>query len=190
MIRRTLLAAVVLFCAVTAASAAIVVDVGTHELQPNTADQWISIPITGGEPLVGVTINVQIADGFSIVPSSSIDGPNITEVDLLSGIFNGNNTGPNHVSAFDQFITDQTSAVSEVTATGILIKLKIDTTGFFYTDTIKEWALMLGGTAGGDSMFVGPPPSGGGQPVVLTPNITKASRRNNLNDPHPCGATV
>ena len=136
------------------------IDVGDHLLQPNRPGQVIEILVEGGKPVQGVEFFLQVADGGPEAPGGAIDGPAITDVDVLTGtIFANNNDGEaGHGSIIPQFwqsgtVTDRDSDPDTVDAEGLLAVVTIDTTGFYVDDVNHPWELKLTGTLMGDSDF-------------------------------------
>jgi len=131
------------------------INVGTWTLQPDTLGQQIPITITGGEPVQGVVLNVQVADGYPDVTGSSVNGPNITAIDLVGPgtLFGGvGNTGTNSIAEFPQMWIVGTSTTSgAVPADGVLAWLTIDTAGF--QPGSGPWPLLLRDTFNGDTNF-------------------------------------
>jgi len=121
-----------------------VIVVGDHALLANTSNQTFDIFVTGGDPVQGVNFRVQLADGFPDVPGSTIDGPDITAIDLIGPgtIFEGNNTGQNSVETRAQAWEQRTTtSAGTVAADGLLARITFDTTGF---NTIgQQWDLVL-----------------------------------------------
>jgi len=121
------------------ATAAIIIDVGDHLLQPNMPDQTFQILVSGGDLVQGLNFYIQVADGGPEA-GGSIDGPVIQELDILTGtIFDGNNTGaidfdggpPPYPDVVPQWEGHSTTTLSgSVAATGLLATVTIDTTGF------------------------------------------------------------
>ena len=135
----------------------IVIDVGSHELVANTANQlvWISIVSTdvGVDPLVkGVSLNAQIGDG-GVIAGGTTEGPKFQAVDLINGtIFESSNEG--QVSSVETdylqvWELNTASSQPEVAASGLLVTLTIDTTGYFD----GEFDLQLKSTANGSTEF-------------------------------------
>jgi len=151
------------FAALAACHApAAVIDVGTHVLVPDLAGQTIDISVSGVSPdddVQGVVFNVQVADGFPDFapgdPPSTIDGPNITGVDLLApGSVFGSvaNTGQNDIEQREQFWRVGTSTTGgAVLADGLLARLTIDTSGWVASD--GPWELKLADTFNEDTNF-------------------------------------
>ncbi len=140
-----------LLCVEPAAAATI--NVGTHELLPNTPFQAIEIYTSGGDEVQGVNFNIQVADG-GLEAGGLIDGPAITDVDLITGtIFADNHTVQTNISAgydWPQFgAYAVTTASGTVAADGLLGTVVIDTTGFFS----GTWELRMAGTRNGDTDF-------------------------------------
>jgi hypothetical protein len=115
------------------------IDVGTHVLLPNTANQIVTIHVTGGEQIAGEDFYAQIGDGGAYLGGSNAK-PAFTNVDVLVGTMfaasnNGsygdpNGTPPGNNAAHPLIWVDGTSTVSgSVPASGLLATLTIDTTG-------------------------------------------------------------
>ncbi|HUT58008.1 MAG TPA: hypothetical protein VNA25_09190 [Phycisphaerae bacterium] len=140
---------------------AAVINVDDHGLLPNTPGQVINISVTGGEQVNGLQFNLQVADGGP-ENGGSIDGPVITNVDILTGtIFDGNNwgdlgwgpiPGPGPAQLWESWTL---TASDTVPAAGLLAKVTFDTTGFF--DAIS-WDLWMKPTLNGKSMLFSPDP--------------------------------
>ncbi len=176
--RRLLLATLslaLLLLTVSLASGDATINVGHWILDPNTAGQEIELYVTGGDAVDGVDFFLQVADGGPEAPGGSIDGPAITDVDILGPpdrpgneptIFSGNNTGEAAGgSLLPQFWQSGTSTDSgTVTADDRLATVTIDTSGF----TSGSWELKMTGTLMGDSTFRSPPPG-------VTTSITNGS---------------
>ncbi len=134
-----------------------VVLVGDHQLVADTPGQTIQLFVSGGDAVQGMNLYVQIADGGPEAPGGSIDGPEITAVDTITGtIFDGNNTGmvdldeSGAADIFPQFEGIAiTTAAGTVAADGLLATVTIDTTGFV-EDT---FALIISDTLNGPSDF-------------------------------------
>jgi len=142
------------------------IDVGDFLLDPNTPGQQILLEIQGTpgvDEAQGVTLNVQVADGYPDFipgdPPTTIDGPNITAVDLVgAGTVFGSvpNTGPNFIEQREQlWAVGTTTASGTVTADGVLAVVTIDTTGWFAGD--GPWELRLKETLNGDTTLPGLP---------------------------------
>jgi len=131
------------------------ISVGSWTLAPNTPGQQIPIVASGGEQVQGVVLNVQVADGFPDVSGSSINGPDITAVDMIgAGTLFGSvgNTGTNLIAQSPQMWVIGTSTTSgTVPADGILAWITIDTTGF--QPGSGPWPLLLRDTFNGDTNF-------------------------------------
>ncbi len=83
----------------------------------------------------------------------SIDGPKISNIDLVSGtIFEGNHTGQNDLLSLPQVsVQSITTANGTVAADGMLATVMIDTTGFMD----GEFDLWVGDTLDGATDFAG-----------------------------------
>ncbi len=142
---------VVLLC-MGQVSAEPIIDVGIHQLLPDTPDQTIEISVSGGQPVAGLEFFSQVADGgpeAEGVPGGpqtgeGIDGPETTDVDLFTGtIFEHNNLPAARQSLLPQlFHASTVTAAGTVAAEGLLATVTIDTSGFFS----GEWGLYLGDT--------------------------------------------
>lgn len=106
-------------------------------LFPNQANQYVDIYVTDNAPLGGLNFSIILGDGFPDLAGSTIDGPIITDVDLIGTllqptVFTGNNTGQQDPGSKDRVAfrntTTQSGTVSE---DGRLAILTIDTTGYF-----------------------------------------------------------
>ncbi len=109
-------------------------------LSANTANQVISIYVTGGEAIAGEDFFAQIGDGGAFLGGVN-SKPSFTNVDVIAGsVFAGNNNGafgdPNGVgppgsnAAHPLIWLDGTTTVSGTTpASGLLATLTLDTTG-------------------------------------------------------------
>ena len=87
-----ILLSAILACLAPDCAAAQTIVVGDHDLQPNTANQQITISVTGGTAIQGMNFNVQLGDSTDI--NDPYNGPVVSSADILSGtIFDGNNTG-------------------------------------------------------------------------------------------------
>lgn len=114
-----------------------IIVVGNHDLHPNLAGQTISIFVSGGDAVQGINFNVQVGDGGAAAGGADT-GPIIEDVDLLSGIFLGNNTnqtdGPSPL-LWNSITTTNTGSVS---ANGLLAVLTVSTVGL----TSGDFALL------------------------------------------------
>ena len=124
------------------------IEVGSHDLLPNTPGQTIEVFVTGGQAVETVNLNAQIADGFNT------DGPIIQSVDLVTATIFAppNNDG----GQFDSLNLPQivgstvvTPLSTTVDADGLLATITVDTTGVFG----GTYDLSLTGTRNGDTNF-------------------------------------
>lgn len=135
--------------------AGIVIEAGHHALLPNSAGQRIEIRVSGGVEVAGLNFKAQVGDGFPDVPDSMVDGPNITDVDIV-GTLTATIFTPNHAGQQDPGSAPQvalrtaTTQSGLVTAEGLLATLTIDTTGF----SEGTFALRLGDTYAGPTEFL------------------------------------
>ncbi len=129
-----------------------IINVGTHQLQPNTAGQTIQLFVSGGDAVAVVNFAAQIDGGGSAVPGGGVDvGPVFTNLDLLTGtIFATNNDGHSGVNIYPQLALSSTiTASGSVAADGLLATLTLDTTGV----SSGDYAFLLSGTLNGDTDF-------------------------------------
>jgi VCBS repeat-containing protein len=105
--------------------------VGTHQLLPNKPNQQIPLYITGGAPLNGFNLRLQLGDGLAGSPE-----PIITAIDFSDKIWSAHPYqllgGP--IAGSQQFV--QASIVFDdaehnVISSGKLVTLTVDTTGFY-----------------------------------------------------------
>jgi len=154
---RILVCTVVVLCCATKLQAGIMITVGDNPLFPNTANQEVSIFVTGGDPVQGLNFNAQIGDGGVDLGGTTV-GPEITGIDILTGtLVEGNNNGfvdPEALGGVDfklvEFRTTTTNA-GTVAADGLLATLTIDPTGFFS----GVFPLILSNTVNGPTDFAG-----------------------------------
>jgi hypothetical protein len=93
-----------------------------------------------------------ITDGFPAVPGSTLNGPNITAINLTTGtIFSGNNTGGMFTSSDQYWISQISTNTGTVPANGLIATLTVDTTGFNIGS--GPFSLKLSGTPDGDTDF-------------------------------------
>lgn len=164
--RRHFVAASVLALLLVVPSLGASIVVGKNPLLPNMADQKVDIFITGGDvEIAGMQFRVQIADGYPGNPPSfpfgTIDGPNITSVDALTGtLFQGGHSDAifSGEQAWEEL---PLTASGTVPANGKLATIRIDTRGFFLTDAVTSWALNLTGMVFGDTEIL----DDGGLPI-------------------------
>lgn len=138
--------------------AALIIDVGTLELLPDTRNQLIHINVSGGDSVEGLNFFAQVADGGPALGGIDV-GPKITAVNLITGtIFEPNNLGQFPVQSFPQAIAALTISDTPdpvIHGTGRLATLTIDTTGL----DSGTWGLFLTDTVLGDTDFAGVPVS-------------------------------
>ena len=148
---------VILLCVSRTILAAPVIVVGEHELLADTADQLIEIMVSGGDSVQGLNLRLQVADGGTHPDAGgSMDGPKISNIDLVSGtIFDGNHTGQNDLLSLPQvWVQSITTANGTVAADGMLATVMIDTTGFLDGEVFD---LFVGDTLDGATDFAGIP---------------------------------
>jgi hypothetical protein len=115
------------------------VTIGNHVLLPNTANQVVSIWVSGGEQVAGEDFFAQIGDGGTFIGGSNTK-PAFTNVDVINGtIFAANNNGPfgdpngtppgSNAAHPLIWVDGTTTANGTVVAGGLLATLTLDTTG-------------------------------------------------------------
>jgi hypothetical protein len=132
----------VIWCCSVASGA--MIDVGYHALLPNTDGQQITIMVTGGENVAGIDFFAQVGDGgpelINVGLPPGIDAPTIVSADLLTDtIFSGtpatqfdhDRAGVLQVLASGAALSDPPPAIQSVPASGLLVTLNINTTGFY-----------------------------------------------------------
>ena len=135
------------------------IDVGNHNLLPNTPNQSIAIQVSGGELVAGADLFAQVGDGgpelINVGLPAGTDAPEISGVDLTTGTIFGNTAaqidqdraGVVQLYFSSVALTLPPPAAQEVAADGLLATLTIDTTGF----TSGTFDLLLGGVLPGHS---------------------------------------
>ncbi len=128
-------------------TAAPMIDVGHHFLQPNQAGQAIDLYVTGGDMVSGLNLWVQVGDGgpertlLGLDPGTA--GPHITSIDIKTGtIFAGVTDEPVNNQVIPQLGDVSLAllgAVPSVAANGRLATVYFDTTGW----TSGTWDLSL-----------------------------------------------
>lgn len=151
---RFLLASVWILSMSTSAFAIPSIEFVSHQMLANTPGQVYSIVIHGGDPVSGLDLKVQVADGGPAA-GGIVVGPRITAVHLVNGtIFEGNATAQQTDLPFPQLATASVHTLSgTVPADGVLAYVTIDSTGF----TTGSWPVLLAGTAAGDTDLAGTP---------------------------------
>jgi hypothetical protein len=117
------------------ASATPVIAIGNHPLLENTANQQITISVSGGDAVEGLNLYVATGDGGDLLGGVDGSAPAITGLDIIGvgTIFGGNNTGQGTPDQTIQFWGGSTTTTSgTVAASGVLATITIDTTGFFF----------------------------------------------------------
>lgn len=137
------------------ANAALVINVGSYTLLPNTPNQTVKIFVTGGDAVQGLNFYAQVADGGPAA-GGTVTGPAITGVDILAGtIFAANNNGADNPGSVPQLAARTTTTLAgSVPGNGLLATLTFDTTGF---TTQRTWSLNLKNTLNGPTDFAGTP---------------------------------
>lgn len=182
-------AAVILGCT-TVVRGQLLINVGNHDLQPNTAGQVIDIFIqnTSGNDIDvgGVAVVAQVGNWDMPLPPTDV-GPIISNADVITGTqFTGNNTLNQYPPNQDpgQFFNVNTTTASgtvslPANSTTKLVSITLDTTGF---STPQTWVFALGDTIdpdgskyfdqSGDDIF--PTINDGTISVVPEPNVPLA----------------
>lgn len=135
----------IVLCISLTAMANPIVDVGSHNLIPNTSNQKITLYVSGGDLLAGLNFYAQVGDGGPELTTLGLPagtaGPAITAVNLqpTSGIFTGKGTQTDSPGIPQVANSTFDVASGTVAASGKLVELTVDTTGF----TTGTWALSL-----------------------------------------------
>lgn len=148
-----------------ACTAQIVIDVGSHTLQPNVAGQVIEFSasntsLTTDFSFQGFEFNLQVGDGGAAAGGVS-NGPRFTAVDLVTGTpFEGNSVGTYDASgslqslhpllAFYGTLTLTGDAVLRAGETRLIARVTFDTTGL----NAGSWSLAASNTVNGPTKFV------------------------------------
>jgi hypothetical protein len=126
------------------------ISAGDHQLLPNRPGQVIQLHVTGGEPVSGIDLFVQVGDGgpelarFDVPPGTP--GPAIAGVELIQGtIFAGvsdqvTDIGSAQLKQTAMYTLALVGPVTAVPAEGRLATLRLDTSGLFQ----GSWDLLLG----------------------------------------------
>lgn len=139
-----------------------------YSLLPNTPGQSVSVYVknTGGSAVQvgGVQLKVQVGDTGPASEGGvgTIDGPNITGLDVITGTaFAANNNGNHYVVYPDPGVSKQFALCDTSTSSGtvtlapgsttLFATLTLDTTGFSAPD---YWPCYLGGTVDGPSYYL------------------------------------
>jgi hypothetical protein len=132
-----LLAGVVV--ATSPASAALVVDVGSHQLLPNTPGQTVELFVSGGDLVDAAEVNVEIGDGTA--------GPLITDIDLKTNtIFAPASFTEADVINTGRQAQSNVEGPSDVAASGRFATVTLDTTGLQFGTFPLELTVNVGGT--------------------------------------------
>jgi|GEM_PF-2676616 len=161
MIRKMLMAAVLVACSATIATAAPTITAGNHQLLPNTSGQVISILASGdflADALAGVDLFLVIGGGT--------EGPMVTNLDLIGAgtIFAASNTGQQdfgapYIPPSREIVGITTTVSGTVNPNGVLAYLTLDTTGL----AAGDYTLSLTSDLIGPSVLY----SAGAAPTVL-----------------------
>jgi hypothetical protein len=151
--------------------------VGNHTLLANTANQLVTIQVSGGEQIAGEDFFAQIGDGGAFNGGSNTK-PSLTNVDIINGtIFASNNNGaygdlqgtnpPGSNAAHPLIWVDGTTTNSgTVAANGLFATLTIDTTGL----NSGTFPLILTGVANTLGHFDTTLRDANGDPIPLSVN--------------------
>lgn len=167
-----LMSAVLLHLAATGQTATI--QVGDHVLLPNQPDQVIAIQVSGGDPVAGLDLFVQVGDGgpellrFGLPAGRT--GPTVNAVELVAGtIFSGVtdepvNIGSEQLPQTASYTLALVGGTQSVAADGVLAYLTVDTTSIYG----GTWDLRLAGVLP-YAPFQGPyDTTFAGQPAVVS----------------------
>ena len=126
---------VAVFLLASPAAAEIFINVGNHELLPDTPGQVMRISVTrdSDDTVEGLNFLLQIGDGGAALGGEDGSAPSIMDVDVTTEtIFDGNNNGDSIVENTIQYWEIKTTTVAGVVdADGTLANITVDTTGFF-----------------------------------------------------------
>ena len=126
--KRMLLSALLGLITAASVSGEIMVEVGSHELLPDTADQQIEVFVTGDERVAGVNFRLQVNDGAT--------GPAITDIDMETGTIFESARPFSSLVVFPDLPTPQMAeagvlaGVGDVIPDGLLATVTISTVGF------------------------------------------------------------
>jgi hypothetical protein len=125
------------------------ITVGQHSLRANQPDQWVSVMVSGGDAVSGLDLFAQVGDGGPELTQFGLPGgkagPRISGADLLQGtIFQGVSDVPTNLSSpqLPQTAFYSLALIASkptVNAQGTLVRLRLDTTGFYG----GQWDLRL-----------------------------------------------
>jgi hypothetical protein len=151
------------FCSVS--RAALVIDVGNHDVPVGSSGFSIPITVSGGDSVTDMAAYVQIGDGGPAVGGTA--GPRITSVGYAGSVWTSAPGGftpfistPLPGQIIDPSVSLNTAGQS-VGGAGTLMTLVLDVSGFSEGRTFD---LKLAGTAGGDTAFAR---SGTAAPVTI-----------------------
>ena len=148
------------------------IEVGQIDLLPNLPGQVVTLKISGVDQIAGMDFFAQVGDGgpelvlFGL--EAGTDGPGMTDVDLESGIFLGNNGGQTDMlgGSIPQLVGFGISTTSGTVASlGDLVTITFDTTGF----SAGTWDFALKGTLAGDTTLYNA--NAGVIPLEITPGL-------------------
>jgi hypothetical protein len=163
----------------TAALAEPSIDVGTFTLLPNTANQIISIPVTGGDAVTGFNLRAQIGDG-----SGPEVEPSFQSIDFGAGtIWAAHSTTVEPTTgtpSVEQYSVVLNTLGDSVSASGTVVNLTISTLGV----SPGSYPLLFSGSQiGSPSVFIG------NQGVDIPASISNGTI-NVSSTPEPCAFSI
>lgn len=148
-----ILSVAVLFMGSAVASAAPVITVGNHALQPDLTDQTIDIMVHSTEPIDVLNFLLYIGDGGEVVGGTDF-GPVITDIDLTVDVYSENALPQGFVLEspmmwITNILGEQGETMPVSPEGGILARVTIDTTGLLPG---QSWLLgVVGHPVAGDT---------------------------------------
>ena len=134
------------------------INVGAHNVLPNTPNQPVQIYVSGVPAVAGLNLNAQIGDGWAI------GTPVFSGVNLTSGtLFASNNSGASDIGSIPglAMYSILTNSGSIPGGSGLLATLYVDTTGL----DSGTFARSLGDTLNGPTTFLS---ESGEVPIIIT----------------------
>jgi autotransporter-associated beta strand protein len=139
--KKTIYTLILLFWAITTASAGPVIDVGTHYLLPND-QRAIAISVSGGDAVEALNFFIQLADGGPVNWGTAAK-PKITGIDIIGPgtLFSQSNTGSEPMYLANEgdpnligMAVTSTQPGVQIAASGILAYVTINTAGTSSSD--------------------------------------------------------
>jgi len=135
-----------------------VLDAGNHHLLPDTAGQVLELRLTGGGVIRWADVKIQIGDGGPELSQMGMpegeDGPDITSVEFLGGVFPEGGTSRMDRVILPQFVYSSVRIEDGAsTAEGVLVRLTVDTRGFELG--AGPWEIRVASTVRGGTTFGG-----------------------------------